>query len=199
MASSYKPLYLITLDFDGNKNNYLSALEASLKNGIKLVQFRSKNLDDATYIELAKDVTTLVHKYNGKVILNGAVELLQQIEADGIHFPSAAIANQDSRPLPEKYIVSIACHNLEQIQHANLINPSFAVLCPVFATPSSPKGIPIGWEKFAEITAQANFPVYALGGLSIDDYTIAREHGAYGLAAKRGLWNLNHSTESIKS
>lgn len=196
MALTYEPLYLVTPDVEGH--NYLLALEASLKNGVKLVQFRSKNLDKATYAKLAKDVVPLVHQYHGKVILNGPCELLQQVEADGIHFPSAAIAQQTSRPLPEKYIVSIACHNVEQIQHAHLLNPSFAVLSPIFATPSSPKGIPLGWEKFAEISAQASFPLYALGGLSINDYSTARAHGAYGIAAKRGLWNLNYSVENIK-
>lgn len=195
--TDYNPIYLITHDFESDQNSYLAALESSLKNGIKLVQFRSKNLAQDSYKNLAKEVVKLVHDYNGKVLLNSSMSLLDEVDADGIHFPSSVIADASSRPLPDNYIVSVACHNLEQIQHANTINPSFAVLCPVFATPSSPKGIPIGWDNFKNIVSQATFPVYALGGLSLKDFQTARQHGAHGLAAKRGLWNLQQPVDTF--
>ena len=193
------PFYLITIDCTGNINHYLSALENSLLQGAQLVQFRSKNLDAENYLFLAEQVTDLVHKYGGKIVLNGSPNLLDKVNADGIHFTSAAIAEHTSRPLPENYLVSVACHNEEQIQQANLVKPNFAVLCPVFATPSSPKGIPLGWDKFKAVVSKAKFPVYALGGLEPKDYSIARENGAYGLAAKRALWDLEKPLAAFES
>lgn len=191
MSVSYGKFYLITPDYKENKSNFALALESSLKNGIELVQLRSKNLNLNDYKALAKDMTPLAHQYGAKIILNGPANLLEDIDADGIHFPSSAIADQNIRPIPKNFILSIACHNLEQIKIANAVSTDIGVLCPVFATPSSPKGIPIGWEKFAEIVKFAEFPVYALGGLTINDYGQAIACGAHGIGAKRGFWNLH--------
>jgi 8-oxo-dGTP diphosphatase len=47
--------------------------------------------------------------------------------------------------------------------------------------------VPMGWERFAELTEAAPLPCYALGGLSIADLKIAIESGAHGVAMQRGL------------
>ncbi len=35
---------------------------------------------------------------------------------------------------------------------------------------------------------RVSLPIYAIGGLGVDDVDIARAHGAQGIAAIRGLW-----------
>ena len=48
---------------------------------------------------------------------------------------------------------------------------------------------PIGWDKFQELVNQVNIPVYALGGLGVDDYEVAIDNGAIGIASQRLIWN----------
>lgn len=184
--------YLVTPDFNGDYGVYLNNLERSLNNGVRLVQLRSKNLNVENYVELAKKIIPVIRSYDAKVVLNGKKILLETLDADGIHMPSSEYQKLDKRPIDNKHLLSVACHNEEQVRQAVKVKADFAVLCPVFSTPSSPKGIPIGWEKFTKILENINFPVYALGGLSLNDYEEAKNHGAYGLAAKRALWNLQN-------
>ncbi len=195
VKNSLPSFYLITPDFEGDLNHYLNALENSLKNGINLVQLRSKELAINEYKKLANEVVKLVHHYKGKLILNGSPDLLNEIEADGIHFPSAQYMSLNHRPIGSNYIMSVACHNDEQVMHANKIKTDVAVICPIFSTPSSPQGIPIGWEKFAEMIKNVDFAVYALGGLKTEDYQQAHQLGAHGIAAKRAFWNLKENIE----
>ncbi len=102
--------------------------------------------------------------------------------------PSERYFDLNKRPVHPNYLLSVSCHNREQLISAANIGADLAVLCPVFATPSSPKGIPLGREKFSELAKFAKLPVYALGGLSAKDCQIAYDHGACGIAAIRALW-----------
>jgi 8-oxo-dGTP diphosphatase len=62
------------------------------------------------------------------------------------------------------------------------------VLSPVLPTTSHPGAETVGWPRFAEWVADYPLPVFALGGLSIDDMDRARAHGAYGVALKSQAW-----------
>lgn len=42
-----------------------------------------------------------------------------------------------------------------------------------------------GFERLRE---QVSLPIYALGGMQVDDLREARAHGAQGIAAIRALW-----------
>lgn len=193
MMKELPTFYLITPDFDGNLKLYLNALEASLINGIRLVQLRSKQLSSIEYNKLAKQVLNIVRNYAGKLILNAPQTVLEEVKADGIHFPSSKFIDFYRRPIANNYILSVACHTKDQLKQAESIKADIAIVSPIFATPSSPQGIPMGWENFSKLTQFINIPIYALGGLTIHDYQRARDLGAYGISAKRALWNLREN------
>lgn len=189
--------YLITPNFEGDVKAYCRSLEISLMNGVKLIQLRSKNLNYSEYKYLAKEIIPLVHQYGGKIILNQTPCLLDEIDADGIHFPSLNYETFSHRPIPKKYIFSVACHNKKQLQLAESLQADIAVLCPIFKTPSSPQGKPIGWSKFKGLVKNINFPIYALGGVKPSDYQKAHHLGAYGISAIRSLWALKDPVDSF--
>lgn len=191
MVNNFPSFYLITPDCNGELKEYLKALEISLINGVKLVQLRSKQLPLEKYRALAKKVLKVVHHHGSQLILNSPKNLLDEIDADGIHLPSSKYMTESERPISKSHILSVACHDVDQLRHAEIIDADIAVLCPIFSTPSSPHGQPMGWKKFSMLTKCVEIPIYALGGLQIEDYEQARKQGAYGIAAKRGLWNLN--------
>ena len=190
MTHPLSKYYLITPDFEGDLTIYLQALEAALQKNkaIKLVQLRSKNLTEQPYRALAKHIVAKVHEQGAKCILNGHARLLDDIPADGVHYPSRELLKFTKRPMPPHYFLSAACHNAEQLQAATQVQADLVTLSPIFATPSSPQGIPIGWERFAELVQPIEIPVYALGGLCLKDLPVVEQHGGYGIAAKRSLW-----------
>ena len=64
----------------------------------------------------------------------------------------------------------------------------FAVLGPVRDTPSHPGARTLGWDGFARAIEGTRLPVYALGGLAPADLDAAVDHGAHGIAMRRGAW-----------
>jgi len=84
--------------------------------------------------------------------------------------------------------VAASCHDADDLHRAEEIGCDFAVLGPVRATPTHPDATGIGWEAFARMREQVSLPIYAIGGMDVEDIPLARAHGGQGVAAIRGLW-----------
>ena len=106
----------------------------------------------------------------------------------GVHLKAAQLAGMAQRPLPAALPVGASCHDAADLRHAERLRCDFAVLGPLQATPSHPGAAGLGWAAFAALREQSTIPLYAIGGLGPDDLATAREHGAQGIAAIRGLW-----------
>jgi 8-oxo-dGTP diphosphatase len=72
---------------------------------------------------------------------------------------------------------------------AEALGCDFAVVGPVRPTPTHPDASGIGWAGFERLREHSPLPIYAIGGLCPEDVATAREHGAQGIAAIRGLWH----------
>ena len=180
--------YLITPSPGNNWDNFFEGLTNSLRTGITLVQLRAPELAAADYVALAKESLQLCRQYDATLLLNGEPQWVDSVGAHGVHLNSRRLRALSGRPLPSDLWVAASCHNAQEISQANGINVDFAVLAPVLATQSHPQAVPLGWEAMRRLTDAANFPVYALGGMTPDHLPLAFEHGGQGIAAIRGLW-----------
>jgi 8-oxo-dGTP diphosphatase len=179
---------LITPEPQGH-SDFLRQLEGSLEAGVRLVQFRAKGLSADDYVALGKEVIGMVHAEGGRVILNSPPVMLEA--ADGLHLNSTQLKGDGVCSMflrQEGMWLSASCHNAQELQQATGLGVDFAFLSPVLPTLSHPGAAALGWEAFAALADQVNFPVYALGGMQYGDASLARLHGAQGLAAIRGLW-----------
>ena len=80
--------YFITKDFNDFKEiTYLKKIEKVLKLGIKIIQFRSKNLSITEYSNLSKKIFELCRKYNAIYIINDYKNFINNKYCDGIHVP----------------------------------------------------------------------------------------------------------------
>ena len=91
----------------------------------------------------------------------------------------------------DSYILGASCHNEKELIQAKKLNVNYAFISPVLNTNSHLTETPLGWANFKNLAKKANFPVYALGGMSLLDLEIAKEHGAYGIAMKSAINNLS--------
>ena len=132
----------------------------------------------------AHKVVELAHCYGVKVLINGDIELSKEIGVEGVHFSSAQLMAATTRP--EANLCGASCHNVEELFQAERIGIDFVVLGPVLPTLSHPRATPMGWRKFSQNIRDFSLPVYALGGMKLEDLTTSWEHGAHGIAMIRG-------------
>jgi 8-oxo-dGTP diphosphatase len=128
----------------------------------------------------------LCKKHGALLLINSAVKNAAYFVVDGIHLTSRDLMASFKRP-ENKLWVAASCHNLYELQHAQIIGVDFVVLAPVLATKTHPEKEPLGWMQFEKLVSQVNLPVYALGGLSETHLDSARQTGGQGIAAIRAF------------
>ena len=173
LASLALPVEYAVTDASGmGSAEQLARLEKRLKEGLKLVQVREPGLkarDDFT-----RQVIGLAHRYGCKVMTKAPFP-----GADGLH-----VTAQELMKLKGKtQFTAASCHTREELERAMALELDFAVLGPV-----RDKSPALGWQRFREIAAGASIPVYAIGGLTLEDMDDAWRAGAHGLAMIRGAW-----------
>ncbi|TAN67875.1 MAG: Nudix family hydrolase [Methylobacter sp.] len=177
------PHYYAILD-DADEALLLTNLQKILNRGVKLIQARLKKLPPAAAAGFIEQAYSLCKQQQALLLMNSAVDC--PVEADGIHLTSRHLMDLVARPENIKWLAA-SCHNLEQLQHAQNIGVDFVVLAPVLATQTHPGAESLGWEQFAELVANVNLPVYALGGMTESSLTVAQQSGGRGIAAIRAF------------
>lgn len=182
------PAYLITPPPPFGHREFMATLSACLEAGIRLVQFRAKGLRVSSYRRLARDVLLTCERFDARVLLNGSPQEVRALGAHGVHLSSQSLLDLSGRPLEGPYWVAASCHNATEVAHAQAIGLDFIVVSPVKETATHRSSQPLGWERFRDLAARAQQPVYALGGLGPRDLLTAWEHGAQGLAMISAVW-----------
>lgn len=185
-AAQLPDKYMITGEYASLEEAHRH-IQQRLDSGIRLIQFRAKYLADDEYVLWAKELIQLCRRHNATLLLNSPIEQVLDLEADGIHLPASRLLSCRQRPLDDTHWVAASVHNEAELEHALLIDVDFVVVSPVLNTISHPDMIPLGWTRFHALAEMASCPVYALGGLSIENLDEAFKYGAQGIAAIRGL------------
>jgi 8-oxo-dGTP diphosphatase len=179
-------LYAISNATELGVEVFMQRLQQALDNGLRLLQIREKGWSRTALKELALRAIKLAHASGAQVLLNEDIELAKEVGADGVQLTGAQLAACTKRPDVE--LCAASCHNAEELKLAVDLELDFALLSPVLPTRSHPGAQHLGWEKFAELASASAIPVYALGGLQLDDMESAWQKGAHGIALLRQAW-----------
>ena len=190
VTAAQLPCFYAILD-DADASQLISNLHTLLAQGIKLIQLRLKNLSTSAVDAFIAIAMPLAKAHGTRLLINSAVDHASLLAVDGIHLYSSHLLALKQRPEPpiatSHYWVAASCHTAQELSHAQAIGVDFVVLAPVLVTKTHPEAIPLGWQRFSELVADVNLPVYALGGLSHAELATAQQAGAQGIAAIRAF------------
>ena len=185
-ALSLPSVYAITQASELGVDAFMHRVELALDNGLRLIQVREKNLAAPQLASFAADIVSLAQRYDARVIINSDVDLARSTGAAGVQLNAAELMRMQQRP--DVALCGASCHDRRELDQAARLGLDFVVLSPVMPTQSHPGAETLGWQRFTELIADFPLPVYALGGLNMDDLNTALEHGAHGVSMLRGAW-----------
>ena len=185
-ALGMPPVYGISNATELGSDVFLARLEHALANGLRLVQLRDKSLPVGERKRLALEVVARCREHGAHVLVNGDANLAGSVGADGVHMTSAQLSGAQQRP--DFALVGGSVHTAVEIARAGDLGCDFAVLGPVLPTATHADGRLLDWTGFANLVAEAELPVYALGGMSGADLQHAVNSGGHGIAMMRGAW-----------
>lgn len=169
-------------------DDLLKKAKLCLAKGIKIIQFRSHELDDSVFIVHAKALLELCRKHNAQLVLNRYPDVLKIIDADGIHLTRYEMKKYSCRPIDKNKLFSVSCHNDEELLFAKKLNVDYCLLSPVKPAVSHNAGKDLGLDGFSALTKKYNFPVYALGGMTEEDVSVIQKRGGKGVAVISANW-----------
>ena len=103
-------LYAITRETDASAR-LLSEVEAALRGGAAVVQYRDKSGDVARQHEQASELLAICKRYRAPLIINDSLRLADLVGADGVHLGRDDGGIREARIVlgPEK-IIGVSCY-----------------------------------------------------------------------------------------
>jgi 8-oxo-dGTP diphosphatase len=180
-------VYAITNLHELGEEVFFDRLRVALSRGLKMIQIREKQLYSEQLMHFSRKVIAEATLHSAKVFINSNLALAQELGAAGVHFASAQLMTLQAKP--QGLLCGASCHNQSELIQAAKLGLDYVMLSPVQPTMSHPEAHALGWECFAQLITDYSLPVFALGGMQLQDLHHARTKGAHGIALQRAVWN----------
>ena len=195
-------IYYITdrSQFRGNESGRRRALLAKVvdaaRAGVDYIQLREKDLSARELEGLAQEAMASVRENSAstRLLINSRTDVALAVGADGVHLRSVDIAPDEVRQtlrVSERqpanaghFFVTVSCHSAADVFRAESDEPDFAIFAPVFGKGNYPGTQPAGLGALHEASA-GRIPVFALGGITLENAASCVIAGAAGVAAIR--------------
>lgn len=177
------PYYFISTQFKPEKwlSSYIEKLPQHA-----LFYVRDYDLSETAYFEVVselikvrQDLKIIIH-YQHLDIYKAKYQHLNNIV--GLHLSSKDTNGDAWQSIDKKWLCIAACHDDLSIKKIQKTRIDAITLSPVKQTQSHPDITPMGVDKFSELVTPINLPVYALGGMQIQDLPEINDKGGFGVA-----------------
>jgi thiamine-phosphate pyrophosphorylase len=159
--------------------------------GVDFIQLREKDLDPTALASLAREVRGKITGDRTRLLVNISSPALASIargaDAHGVHLagkPRPGSTTEVRRMFGDEMVVSVPCHDLEDVRVAVAERVDLILFSPVFEKLST--SLTHGPEGLRRACAAAqNIPIFALGGITSANAPICEAAGAAGIAGIR--------------
>ncbi|MGD9709910.1 MAG: thiamine phosphate synthase [Halothiobacillaceae bacterium] len=177
-------LYVITDTALIPDDRFAERVEAALRGGARIVQYRDKRGDVPLRERLAGEVVRLCRTHGAVSIINDDVELAARVGADGVHVgkEDAALGHARNR-LGQGAVIGVSCYNrLELALEAAAEGADYVAFGSFFPSRVKPEAVPASMDLLREARKKLSLPLCAIGGITADNAAPLVEAGADMLA-----------------
>lgn len=164
-------------------------VKESLDGGVTFLQLREKDLDEAHFLDEAKDIKTLCRAYGVPLIINDNVDIALAVDADGVHVGQSDMEAGDVRAKlgPDK-IIGVSAQTVAQALQAEAHGADYLGVGAVFPTGSKADAKEVEWDVLREICQAVSIPVVAIGGITQENVTELAGTGICGVAVISAIY-----------
>lgn len=167
----------------------ITNIRKALDNGCEWIQLRFKTQNTMDLFNLAESTKILCDVYSANYIINDNVYLAQQFEADGVHLGLTDMKISEARQiLGDTKMIGGTANTFADIQQRSAEQCDYIGLGPFQYTDTKENLSPIlGIEGYRSILKKVKskkiaIPIYAIGGIALENIEILMETGIYGIA-----------------
>ena len=178
------------------RHRLMEKIAEAARAGVDYIQLREKDLSTRELESLAREAGGLLNQLRTEnrelkiaLLINSRSDIAIAADADGVHLRSDDICPSDVKSIwnsrsgdkQGEPLIGVSCHSLAEVVQAHAGGATFAVFAPVFEKKDIPNTQPAGLTQLRE-ACKADMPVFALGGVSLENAQSCLEAGAKGIA-----------------
>jgi thiamine-phosphate pyrophosphorylase len=201
---------------DQQRRALLERVSEAAAAGIDYIQLREKDLTVREQETLTRQTVTAVRANSSstRVLINGRADVALACGADGVHLPGGSLPASEVRALWMKIsdrvpIIGVSAHSSDDVRYAEAHGADFAALAPIFekhGTDAQPLGLSTLSRAChapqppgnTEAPPKIFFPVFALGGVNLENAMSCLRAGASGVAGIR-LFQDGNLRETVRA
>ncbi|OIM96900.1 thiamine-phosphate diphosphorylase [Pediococcus acidilactici] len=172
-----------------SKADFLPTVERIVQAGATAFQFRNKGAVKTAsrdeVVELARACHQITQKYQIPLFIDDDVDLALAVGRKGSTSEKDERITSVLERVGDQMIVGLSCNTAAQITAANQLNGvDYLGTGTVYETNSkADAGNALGVDKLRELVQMSNFPVVAIGGITLERVAETVATGAAGIAA----------------
>ena len=191
-------LYLITPS-KININKFSVSLDEVLKTSlVSCLQLRLKDVKDKDIIEAARILKPICSNYDVPFILNDRLDLVRELEVDGVHLGQEDASISEARKLlGPNAIIGASCYNSKhQAMEAAEAGANYVAFGAFFDTKTKNPKTRAKINTIKDWVFISNVPCVAIGGINPSNCIELVSAGVDFLAVIGCIWNSNEDPKS---
>lgn len=167
-----------------------AAVEAAIRGGARLVQYRDKSIDTFRRKQEAAALADLCRGHDVAFIVNDDVELALECGADGVHLGREdAVLSAARVRLGPRALIGVSCYDsLETAIAAAHAGADYVAFGSFYASESKPGAVHAPVELLGRARQALGIPLCAIGGITPENGAALVTAGADMLAVIRGVF-----------
>lgn len=169
----------------------VSKVDAALRGGARVIQYRSKSIEDSLRRSQAGEIARLCRIWNALFIINDSVELAREVDADGVHLGKddgdVVLARAVLGP---RKLIGVSCYNeMARARAAASKGADYVAFGSFFPSTTKPLALRAGTELLRIAASEIELPVVAIGGINEDNAAGLIAAGADAVAVVGALFD----------
>ena len=183
-----RKIYLVTDEKACLEKDFYACIEEAIKGGVKIVQLREKNISTKDFYEKALKVKEICKNYGALFIINDRLDIAQAVEADGVHLGQSDMPIEKAREiLKDRFLIGATARNIEEAKKVELSGADYIGSGAIFGTNTKNNAKKLEMEELKKIVASVKIPVFAIGGININNVGSLKNIGLQGICAVSGI------------
>ncbi len=169
---------------------FLDGVDAALRAGARVIQYRDKQADPDGRERLARSLVELCRRYTVPLIVNDDVDLARLVGAAGVHLGRDDPGPREARAiLGSEAIVGVSCYNeFERAERAAESGADYIAFGSMYPSRSKPAAVRASTDLLRRAKARLGVAVVAIGGITPDNSAALIEAGADAVAVIEGVF-----------
>ncbi len=146
-------------------------VQAALEAGVKIIQYREKQLPFTTQEKIARQLKQLTATYNALLIINDNVDLCLAVDADGVHLGQEDLTIEQAREkLGSHCLIGATCHgSVDLAAQAQSAGADYLAFGRFYPSSTKPDAKPAELAVISAYIQHCPLPCVAIGGITLNN------------------------------